>query len=409
MAQRRTRLLATATALAAAAVACGSFAARALGAWPDDPIAVARNGCLAAAVAATTALVWLLHRRGRAVLRAMLRRPRLLRAGLGTAATLLVLLSVEGALRLRPTFGQSSDVLLRSAPFVENDAQLGYRLVRNAWIEVDLVRARDDAPLGHVRYGLDAHRRRRTVLPQADGHDRAVAFFGCSQTFGHGLDDADTLPSRYAAHMPRDLVVNLAVPGYGPNHAVLLAQDPDAMALPALPRPPIAVFVWIDHHLRRLCGSLRVRSFYGIDAPCFAIGPDGTAALQGPFRTAQPLRSVWCWAVAKSELLKLTGYDWPAEERPEDVDLAAAVLRSLADTWQREHGGRLLLVQYPTEHVGSRLAERLRDSGVAFADLDGMFDPYADGMSIDRDGHPTPRATELLGARIAEAVRRAFP
>jgi hypothetical protein len=313
-------------------------------------------------------------------------------------------------------FAHHSDVEVRSEPFVEPDAQLGYRLVRDREVAVQLVRARDGEVVGHARYGFDAAGHRRTVLPRADGHDRAVLFFGCSQTFGHGLDDDATVPSRYAAAMPRDLVTNLAVPGYGPNHALVLARDAAALpqlALrqPALPQPPVAVFVWIDHHLLRLCGSLRVRNTYGVDAPCFALSGDGHAELRGPFRRAEPARTAWCWAVGKSQLLQLCGYDWPAAPREQDLDLAVAVFRDLAAAL-RTVQCRLLIAQYPGETMGARVAARLGDGGseggVAFVDLTGLFDPRAAGMSLDRDGHPTRAAAQLLGDRIADEVRRAF-
>ncbi len=404
----RTRLLRAAALLMTAAGL--TTLVLALRAWPLDPIATARRGCLALAGLAAGTGIWLLPRHGPTLARRLFRRPRLLRLAIAGAAAGIALLGSEVALRLGGAFAHATDVEVRAAHFVEPDARLGYRLVADRQIDVDLVRVRDEAFLGHVRYTIDGDGHRRTVLPQADGHDRAVVFFGCSQTFGHGLDDYDTLPSRYAAAMPRDRVTNLAVPGYGPHQALVLARDTGtlACALPPLPRPPIGVFVWIDHHLLRLCGSLRVRNTYGLDAPSFAVGQGGHAELRGPFRTAEPVRSMWFWALDKSKLLRLCGYDWPGDYRSEDLDLAAAVFRDLAAALA-ERGGHLLLAQYPLEHTGALLHARLADADIAYCDLTGLFDPYANGMSIDRDGHPTPAATALLGARLADEVRRAFP
>ena len=55
---------------------------------------------------------------------------------------------------------------------------------------------------GHIEfeatYTLDSEGLRTTVTPQEGKPRGCIVFFGCSFTFGDGVDDADTLPSQVA-------------------------------------------------------------------------------------------------------------------------------------------------------------------------------------------------------------------
>lgn len=394
--------------LVAAGLAALALSGRAVVDWHRDPIASAKAATLAALVATGGLVVGVALQRGRDLLRSLRTRRRLLRVGLAAMATMVALGAAEGFCRVRAAFAAATDVDARPrSPFVEHDAALGYRPVQARAIDVDLVRTRDGAVLRTVRYTFDAKGHRVTPQPAGD-RDRAVVFLGCSHTFGQGLDDADTVPAQYAAARPRDLVQNLAVPGYGPHHALVLLGEDGALDLPPLPHPPVAVYLWIDHHLARLCGSLRVRNTFGIDAPCFELDAHGHARLLGPFRTAEPWRTAMCWALGKSELLMQTGYDWPGDHRDQDLDLAAAVFTGIRDRLAAR-GARLLIAGFPGQTTLRALAQRLAGSDITCVSLDGVFDPRDPAMHLDDKGHPSPAAAKLLGARLAIEVPRAFP
>lgn len=373
-----------------------------------DPIAAARSAVLATVglSLAAAALLWA-RTTVATVRRWRCERPRALRLLLAAVTTAIALGTVEALLRTPVLAAPLPDVMLRAPGFVVADPALGYRLDRDRVVEVELVRTRDEQVVRRVQYGLDAEGHRRTVLPQAAGHDRAVLFFGCSQTFGHGLADGETVPSRYAAAMPRDAVQNLAVPGYGPHHALQLASTEGGVRVPPFARRPVAVFLWIDHHLQRLCGALRVRNGYGLGAPCWALCADGGVDLLGPFQTAERLRTACYWALGKSELLRRAGFDWPPAPGDAERALATAVVRELGRRLDAR-GIRLLFAVHPDAEIGRRIAGDL-GPGVVTLDLGGTLEPYGEGMALDQDGHPTPSAADRLGLRIAQAVRIAFP
>ena len=69
-----------------------------------------------------------------------------------------------------------------------------------------------------VVYSVDK-RGLRVEPPLAPGHgDRCVLFFGCSYTFGEGVNDAETLPYRTGVLAEGRLrMINFGLHGYGPH------------------------------------------------------------------------------------------------------------------------------------------------------------------------------------------------
>lgn len=246
--------------LGGAATAVGALGAQRLPAtFAAEPVAGARLGLLLAAVGAggvvlAAAVGW----GWRPVLRTLVvparRFPR-------TCATLLglvlALLATEVALRLLPAAPRVQEQ--RTGRHIGPDPVLGFRLLADASSRV-VLRDRDGATRADAICTTDAMGRRTTPLPMPDGHRRAIAFLGCSITFGYGLADDATIPARCAARLSDAAVSNLACEGWGPHHALLLLRERAGALLPHLAEAPVAVFVWIDHHLDRLAGFHRVVS-----------------------------------------------------------------------------------------------------------------------------------------------------
>ena len=410
----RRRALVAAVALATL-VGAVALCVKAATSWPAEPIPSARNGVLAICVLSAGGMLTLLLLRGRQVLCLFLRRPRLFRSLLAVTVLLASLVTAEGLLHLGSALAGTVTVDIMSVPqtlLIVPDPQLGYRLDKNRQVDVELIRTADDQCVGSVRYGLGVDGWRTVPHVAADSYRGEIWFCGGSNTFGQGLDDGDSYPARFAAHAPERFVRNLGVPGWGPHHLLALLRSEALPAPVHSEEPPVVVFLWIDHHLDRMCGSMRVRLSYGLDAPCVTLDATGNAVIEGSFRTAEPWQTAGLWLLQQSAILSATGFDWPGSYRGQDLDLAAGVFRAIAHELQQRHGSRMLIAQFPDEREGGRIAERLQpeiDAGlIAFCDLTGLFSLKDPDMCLDSDEHPTPKAAKMLGERVAQEVGRAF-
>jgi hypothetical protein len=106
-----------------------------------------------------------------------------------------------------------------------------------------------------------------------------VLFFGCSFTFGDGLDDDETLPYQVGTQSGgRYRTFNFAFQAYGPNHMLALIQH-DRVRRVVDTTPQHAFYVAIPGHVWRVAG----RVAWGGHAPRYALNADGSVHLAGAF------------------------------------------------------------------------------------------------------------------------------
>lgn len=120
------------------------------------------------------------------------------------------------------------------------------------------------AAIYKAAYTIDSNLLRHT---QSCEKGPAIVFFGCSFTFGLGLNDEDTLPQLFADSIDRKVrILNLAFGGYGP-HQFLSELQAGLFDSVIGPQPKLFVFVTAAWHAERSS----CRSRYGLNAPRYVI------------------------------------------------------------------------------------------------------------------------------------------
>ena len=115
-----------------------------------------------------------------------------------------------------------------------------------------------DRELFDVRYGFDGDGRR--VTPTSDNRPQAeLLLFGCSYTFGHGLEDSETWPWKLGKLLgPEWRVSNYAYSGFGPQQMLTLLEE-GVVEKPSSPERA-ALFLAIEHQIRRNAGLLYMQN-----------------------------------------------------------------------------------------------------------------------------------------------------
>src|ERR1700747_3296366 len=154
------------------------------------------------------------------------------------------------------------------------------------------------AAIYRAAYTIDSNLLRQT---QSCEKGPAVVFFGCSVTFGIGLNDADTLPHLFADSIDRNLrILNLAFGGYGP-HQFLSELQAGIFDSVIGPQPKLFVFVTAAWHAERSS----CRSRYGLNGPRYTI-ENGQLILKGVCHEGLGLRFMQ-WLAGSA------GYRWLIE------------------------------------------------------------------------------------------------
>lgn len=252
-----------------------------------------------------------------------------------------------------------------------------------------------------VDYTIDAHRDRRVISASAGP---TVAFFGDSMTFGQGLPDADTLPQAFADATGRRLrVVDLAVPGYGPQQFLRALETDTGRDL--LTEPRLFVFLTAPWHAERsACTSTFVPS-----APRYVmIG--GRPTYEGACIDHWPVRLRYL--LTRSAMYRMLLEPAFGGAGPADMDLYIAILIRAGQLARERYGVATLILYRPYDEYVRRagftdeqIMRRLREGGLLVVDagLDPKEFPGQD-LKIPGDGHPTGITNRAWAALVHDAL-----
>jgi hypothetical protein len=324
------------------------------------------------------------------------RRASLLVAGLAAAVAAVVLVAALIGDRSPTRFYDGEGNRVR--PWVR-DPDLGSIYAPGSRLRA--VKQQDGRTLYDATYTIDRFGHRVAPPPVAPGRP-AVVFFGCSYTFGDGIEDQQSLPWQFAVATRREFdVVNAGHSGHG-AHQVLRMLESGHLDERLRHGVAHAFYSAMDHHPARAAG-LAPWDFHG---PRYEIDGEGVA-WRGPFH-----------GPAGGLLLRLGqslfGARWlpPWKDRPLDPavdDERWARLVERSARLVREHWNATLttIVWDPNSERGDRLRQLLVDRGLDVLPVSSVL-PTGKGPPdlIPGDWHPTPATNALLARAIAE---RWFP
>ena len=166
-------------------------------------------------------------------------------------------------------------------------------------------------PVYDVTQTIDSNGLRISAPAGKAPPDGTVIFFGCSITYGEGLQDDETLPYQVCTQSRgRWRTVNFAFSGYGP-HQMLAAIANGRVRCVVDSRPRYAIYVAILDHGARVAG----RCSWQDGDPRYRLDPDGEPRLNGHFHKGTPVPDRICprfrslAVLAIGQVLNLS-HDW---------------------------------------------------------------------------------------------------
>lgn len=317
---------------------------------------------------------------------------------LALAATLLCIGMLEGGARAVSAWSEPTTETWIDPEYYQAHAALGWApkpgIRTRAWKRVA------GEPVYDVQYSIDALGRR--VAPAADAGARRsfLLLFGCSVTFGEGVNDSETLPQFIAERAPLVRPYNYAFHGYGPQQLLARLETQDLRTEVAEPDGSL-LYLFIDAHVSRAIGSMVVYTAWADTAPYYRLGLDNTPFRDGTLTTGRPATSVLYSVLGQSQLLKRARLDVPLAITERHIDLTARLLAASARRFHQQFGaGRFVVVVFPGSRHAGALSRALQRYGVDTLDYSTLFDASAPQYAIPNDWHPTPRAHQRLAEQL---------
>ncbi len=251
-----------------------------------------------------------------------------------------------------------------------------------------------------VRYTIDDRRFRKV---HAGGTGPAVAFLGDSFIFGVGVDDADTLPQRFADIEGRKLpVYDLGIGAYSPAQVLASMQlglDDDLLGRSEL----LVQFLAPWHAERSSC-----RRSWTVEAPRYERAGDGVR-FAGVCRTP-PLNSLKTSAFYRSFIEPRIGL-----VTDDDIALLVAITKETVKL-AREKYHKPMIIYYKREQAFLKRLHWTDDEIIAAlsaagADVLDYSLPDEDDAKyrIVGEAHPTGAANQVHAEVLASHLRQAYP
>ncbi len=344
------------------------------------------------------------------------RHPNVVALGLGCTFSLGLFACAELFLALRSSHTEPATILHASdgrEPAIVPDPVLGYKPLPSSQIRAK--RILGGRTLFEATYTQNAEAR-RIVPPVAsaaplDGSARVALFFGCSFTYGEGVQDDQTLPFFYSVDRGNTRAINLGYNGYGPQNMLALLDDTAALAslrteigtAPAVE----TIYTFIDHHVKRSSGALSVMH-YGKDLPAYELDTQGDVARVGTFASRRPLVTPLLRALSLSRVLSAMHVDWPLSVSHDDLALTVALIAKSRDRLAAAFPGNgFHVLLYPGTRLADRLIPLLRGKNLDVLDYTrAAFGWNPETMAIPVDLHPNERGHAYVARRLADDLAR---
>ncbi|MDG2381575.1 MAG: hypothetical protein P8N76_07865 [Pirellulaceae bacterium] len=330
--------------------------------------------------------------------------PRRTATAFGLAVSLLILLVIDAGFGILLQISAPADQHYTGADrqrFYENDPVVGYK--PRAGCTVGSQKSKGLQPIYDVTYRIGEDGYRITPESQPEG-EPVVLFFGGSFTFGEGVNDDETLPNQFCLAAGGARVVNAGFCGYGPQQ-MLASLENGRWDSFLQGRDIIAIYVFIDDHVRRAIGSMYVVSRWGSQMPCYQLESNGHVIRAKSFLAERRILCGLYGLVATSNALRYLDVDLPHRIKPEYFALTAQIIEQSSRLLAaKSASSRMFVVLYPDSTTGTTVARYLRDESIEIVDFSDLFSGDRDTYVIPFDGHPNSIANQRLGFALAKRI-----
>lgn len=260
-----------------------------------------------------------------------------------------------------------------------------------------------------VQLKTDALGRRIAPTKKGVSPSRHLVFFGCSNTFGEGVGQEETLPYYTAAATQKYRSYNLAVSGGSVSDAWAYTHVLDHLEdIPE--KQGYAFYIFIDDHVSRYKGNLQNLNGWIAFRPLVRPDQNGEVQFYGRRDKAKPVQTWMATQLSKSYLLKHIGFNFPPIQE-QDLKDFVKIVASVRDAYHAKFGSQnpfvfIFYFQEARNYIHA-LKPLLDQEKIPYLDYSSamLSQLSVSTINIRYDGHPNALAHKLVGELIAEDLK----
>ena len=260
----------------------------------------------------------------------------------------------------------------------------------------------------HIKFNTDANSLRITPVDSTKSRIKYAQFYGCSMTFGEGVQSNETLPYYFGKFDSTYRPYNFAYSGYGPHQmlARLETGSPKNIAAMDIVKEStgIAFYIYINDHVNRAIGTMTNYGYNGGNAPYFhKVGNE--LKHDGLFNSTRKIRSWFYEVMLKSNILKLFKIGYPFRISEADYELTAEIMAAASRDYKKQfNNDNFYVIIYPTTVDSKLIISLLKQKKVKVLDYSKLFNPTDKKYAIPYDEHPTALANEILIKQLVKDI-----
>jgi hypothetical protein len=244
---------------------------------------------------------------------------------------------------------------------------------------------------------------RRIDIPNMQARKKYALFFGCSFTFGLGVENNETIPYYFAQSDTSFCAYNFAITGYGPQNMLALLENYN-LRKSVKQDSGLCFYIYMDSHPYRVIGDMRTYTTYGHDLPYYAYKNDSVHRY-GLFKNDRFFVSGLYTLLSKSSFVKYFNLNFPPKLKAEHYKLTCdIILNSYKEYKKHFRNDNFYVVIYPSS---SGILQYLNKFNIKVIDFTKLFDTKDRQYYISEyDKHPSALANRIIAADIAEAIKK---
>lgn len=254
-----------------------------------------------------------------------------------------------------------------------------------------------------AQYKIDANSRRQ--MPIADSAIAHLIFFGCSYTYGEGVNNTETFTYQLARKLPTYQVYNYAYSGYGPQQTLAYLEFGHIAGNVPQSRG-YCVYMLLPEHLSRAAGAPYYIQGWGSTSPHYALQADSLVYYPNhkawrPYYAAFQRFLGWCG---------VGNFVYPPAKTytPQEVDLTVAILKEAKARYLSLYPNGHFVVALPpavsNEENFVQIADALTIQGISIWDFHSAFN-LQPPMSIPNDGHLSAKGHQEVAKLLSSYIK----
>lgn len=286
--------------------------------------------------------------------------------------------------------------------YFQKDELLGYKPKASA--EISSILIEDKKTLYNVIYSIDMYHRRMTPAIQRESRTKFALFFGCSYTFGEGVENNETFPYYFSEFALEYMPYNYGFHGYGPQEMLAKLQY-NSLTKEIKEIQGIGIYLYLpDTHEQRAIGNMSVFNGWGKNMPFYTFDFHRNLMRKGSFSSGRPVISYLYSLLGQSYVIKYFGIQFPSKLTEKHYRLTAKIIEEAKNEFNKKFmSDHFYVIIYPNT-TRKNIIPYLQKAGIIYFDYSDLFDSSLEQYNIIGDGHPSSEAYKILAKKLSEDI-----